>query len=87
MSTIELELYDLLKLKIGERETKAFFTLIENKIEAKKDELASKYDVEKVRADLKLEIEKVNSQLLVIKWMLGVVLAGIISIMLKTYFV
>jgi predicted transcriptional regulator len=75
MSSIELELYELLKLKIGERETKALFDLVEHKIDAKKDELATKLDIEKLRAEL-----------LVIKWMLGVVLAGIVSLVVKSFF-
>ena len=76
MSAIELDVYELLKVKLGEKETKAFFTFIENKIEERKDELATKLDIEKLKAEL-----------LVIKWMLGVVLAGIISLVLKTFFV
>lgn len=87
MSAIELELYELLKIKLGEKETKAFFTLIEHKIEEKKDVLATKNDIEKNKAELSLEIEKVKSDVQVIKWMLGVVLAGIISLILKTFFV
>lgn len=76
MSAIELDLYELLKVKPGEKETKALFSLVENKIDPRKNELATKVDIEKIKAEL-----------LVIKWMLGVVLAGIISLMLKTFFV
>lgn len=48
--------------------------------------LATKDDIEKTKADLTLEIEKVKADVQVIKWMLGVVLAGIISLVLKTFF-
>lgn len=75
MSSIELELYELLKIKLGEKETKALFDLVENKIEVKKDELATKLDIEKLRAEL-----------LIVKWMLGVIIAGILSLVLKSFF-
>jgi hypothetical protein len=42
---------------------------------AKKDILASK-----------LDIEKLNAELLVIKWMLGFVMAGILSLIMKSFF-
>ena len=76
MSSLELELYELQKIRLGEKETKALFDLVENKIDSKKDELATKLDIEKLRAEL-----------LIVKWMLGVVLAGIVSLILKTFFV
>ena len=75
MSSVELELYELLKTKLGERETKALFDLVENKIDDKKDELATKLDIERLKAEL-----------LVIKWMLGVILAGILSLIIKSFF-
>ena len=75
MSSVELELYELLKIKLGERETKALFDLVENKIDDKKDELATKLDIERLKAEL-----------LVIKWMLGVILAGILSLIIKSFF-
>ena len=87
MSAIELDLYELLKLKLGEKETKAFFTLIENKVDAIEHKFEEQKTSLATKADLTLEIEKVKAELLVIKWMLGVVLAGIISLMLKTFFV
>jgi len=93
MRAIELDLYELLKLKLGEKETKAFFTLIEHKVEAvehkieeQKNSLATKHDIEKTKSDLTLEIERVKAEMLVMKWMLGAVLAGIISLILKAYF-
>ena len=42
MSSIELELYELLKIKLGERETKALFDLVENKIDDIKDGTGNK---------------------------------------------
>ena len=68
--------------KLGEKETKALFELVEHKIDIKKDELATKGDIHV----LKIDNEKVKAELLVIKWMLGVVLAGIISLVIKSFF-
>jgi len=34
MSALELDLYELLKIKLGEKETKALWTLVENKTDA-----------------------------------------------------
>ena len=82
MSSFELDLYELLKVKIGEKETKALFELVEHKIDSKKDELATKLDIEHI----KLEIERVRSEVTITKWMLGVVIAGILSLIIKSFF-
>ena len=87
MRSIELDLYELLKIKLGEKETKALFDLVENKIDAKKDELATKLAIEKIRLVSKLDIEKIKAELLIVKWMFGVVLAGIVFLILKAFFV
>ena len=58
------------------KKLKRFFSFVENKIEDQQDTLASKLDIEKLKAEL-----------LVVKWMLGVVLAGIISLVLKAFIV
>ena len=81
MSTTEIELYELLKVKLGERETKALFEVVDHKFDSKKDELATKLDIE----HLKLEIEKVLSEVTISKWMLGVVITGILALILKTF--
>ena len=76
MSTIEIELYELLKVKLGERETKALFEVVDHKFDSKKDDLATKLDIEKIKAELA-----------VLKWMMGVVIAGILALILKSFFV
>ena len=82
MSTTEIELYELLKVKLGERETKALFEVVDHKFDSKKDELATKLDVEHV----KLEIEKLRTEVAVSKWMLGLVITGILALILKAFF-
>ncbi len=75
MSTTEIELYELLKTKLGERETKALFEVVDHKFDSKKDDLATK-----------LDIEKLKTELAIVKWMLGVVIAGILTLILKSFF-
>ena len=48
----------------------------------KKDTLATKNDIHLLQSDM----EKVKAELLVLKWMQGFVLAGILSLILKTFF-
>ena len=45
-------------------------------------ELATKLDIE----NIKLEIERVRSEVTITKWMLGVVIAGILSLIIKSFF-
>ena len=49
---------------------------------SQKDILATKEDTH----NLKIDIERLRAELLVIKWMLGVVLAGILSLVAKSFF-
>jgi len=48
----------------------------------KKDTLATKNDINLLQNDM----EKVKAELLVLKWMLGFLLAGMLSLILKTFF-
>jgi hypothetical protein len=51
------------------------------------ENLATKTDLELVRRDIK-ELElKFEGQFALMKWMMGVVIAGIISLILKAFFV
>lgn len=67
MHVAEIELYEILKEKVEEKEAKTLVEYIETKIdrklEEKKDVLATKEDVN----NLKLEIEKTRSD--IIKWL------------------
>ena len=82
MSAHEIELYELLKVKLGERETKALFEMVDHKFDSKKDDLATKIDIQAI----KLEIEKVRTEVTVTKWMLGLVITGILALILKSFF-
>ena len=58
----------------------------DRKFEESKKELATKSDMHDLKAELKIDSEKLRSEFLVVKWMLGVILAGIISLVVKTFF-
>ena len=67
MQIAELELYEILKSKLGDKKAKSLVEYIEAKVdkkfEEKKDVLATKQDV----ANLEIKMEKVKSD--IIKWM------------------
>lgn len=87
MQVSEIELFQILKDKVGEREAKTITEYIETKIEKqfdlKKDVLATKQDI----ADLKLEMANYKSE--IIRWMFIfwttqlITMLGIIGFILK----
>jgi hypothetical protein len=79
MNISEITLFNTLKTKLGEHEAQVVVEGIKSTVmeefNAKKDILATKLDIEKLKAEL-----------LVIKWMLGFVMAGILSLIMKSFF-
>ena len=85
MQVAEIELYEILKTKLGEKEAKTLVEYIEAKVgkelEEKKDILATKEDINglkieigKVRTEMVVEIGKVRTEMEktrsdIIKWM------------------
>jgi hypothetical protein len=78
MQVAEIELYEILKTKVGEKEAKTLVeyieTNVEKKFEEKRDILATKEDLANLKADLMVEIEKVRTEMQrmkadIIKWM------------------
>jgi len=71
MQIAEIELYEILKERLGEKEAKALVEYIEAKVEKKfeekKDILASKEDLANLKTELMVQIEKTRSD--IIKWM------------------
>jgi len=86
MNISEITLFNTLKLKLGEQEAQAVVegikTAAAEEFKNKKDMLATKSDIH----HLENEIEKVKAELLLIKWMLGFLLAGMLSLIVKTFF-
>lgn len=71
LSISEIELYEILKSKLGDKEAKTLVEYVEakvdTKLEQKKDELTTKLDLANTKAELELKIEQVKSD--IIKWM------------------
>lgn len=67
MHVAEIELYEILKSKLGDKEAKTLVEYIETKVEKKfedkKDILATKLDIEELRT----EMQKMKAD--IIKWM------------------
>ena len=74
-----IQLYDLLRVKLGENEARSFVThfeeSIEEKFEQKKEVLATKLDIANLRSEL---VEKIaESRAEMIKWMFIFWIGGI----------
>ncbi len=71
MQVAEIELYEILKGKLGEKEAKTLVEYIEakveKKLEGKQNILATKEDLANAKAGLEIKIEKTRSD--IIKWM------------------
>ena len=79
MNISEITLFNTLKIKLGEHEAQ---TVVEGIKRAVMEEFNTKKDI----LATKMDIEKLKAELLVIKWMLGFVLAGILSLIVKSFF-
>jgi len=51
-----------------------------------KAEIATKRDVERLEAKLETRFERVDGELRLNRWMLGLMLAGVVSLILKAFF-
>jgi len=49
-------------------------------------EVATQRDIERLEAKLEARFERIDGELRLNRWMLGVMLAGIVSLILKAYF-
>jgi hypothetical protein len=85
MSVSEITFFNTLRMKLGDHEAQVVVegikTTVMEELNHKKDVLATKNDVFLLQNDM----EKVKAELLVIKWMLGFVLAGMLSLILKSF--
>ena len=48
--------------------------------------LATKADLFELKAELKLDLEKIRSEMQLLKWMIGFLLAGVATLILKAFF-
>jgi hypothetical protein len=85
MIVSEITLFNTLRIKLGDQDAQLVVegikTTVMEELNHKKDVLATKNDVFVLQNDM----EKVKAELLVIKWMLGFVLAGMLSLIFKSF--
>jgi hypothetical protein len=48
-------------------------------------DLATKADLRDLKAELKMELADVKSEVKLLKWMLGVVVAGVVTLVIKAF--
>jgi bifunctional DNA-binding transcriptional regulator/antitoxin component of YhaV-PrlF toxin-antitoxin module len=71
-----------LREKLGDEATDALVAILDKFEKETQKELASKDDITKI----KLDIADIRSELKLIKWMMGIMLAGVLSLVMKTFF-
>jgi hypothetical protein len=49
-------------------------------------EIATKHDLKELENKLDIKMAEINAEMKIIKWMTGATMAGVISIMMKTFF-
>ncbi len=54
--------------------------------EAMDSQLATKPDINRLEREIRADIGRVERELLVFKWMMGLVLGGIVALVLKAFF-
>ena len=85
MMVSEITLFNTLRIKLGDQDAQLVVegikTTVMEELNHKKDVLATKNDVFVLQNDM----EKVKAELLVIKWMLSFVLAGMLSLIFKSF--
>jgi len=71
-----------LRDKLGEDATESLIVVLNKIEESSQKGLATKEDIHTVE----LRIARIESDLKLVKWMLGIIIAGILSLILKTFF-
>ena len=90
MATITFDMLELVdKLKTAGFDQKQSETVIRVIVETQ-DGLVRKHDLTEVKneikADMNIRFERIDGEVKLNRWMLGVLLAGVMSIVVKTFF-
>jgi len=90
MTTITFDMLALVdKLKIAGFDQKQSETVIRVIAEAQ-DGLVTKHDLteakNEIKSDMNVRFERIDGELKLNRWMLGVLLAGVLSIVIKSFF-
>ncbi len=67
----------------AEAQTEALASAFETKLE----EVATRADLRELDLKMETQLLKINAQLLVLKWMVGVMLAGVVSLIMKAFLI
>ena len=78
MNISEITLFNTLKSKLGEHEAQVV-------VEGIKSTVMEEFNTKKDMLATKMDIEQVKAELLVLKWMLGFLLAGMLSLILMKF--
>ena len=90
MTTITFDMLELVdKLKIAGFDQKQSETVIRVIAEAQ-DGLVTKHDLteakNEIKSDMNVRFERIDGELKLNRWMLGVLLAGVLSIVIRSFF-
>jgi len=85
ITTTDIQLFQILKLKLGEKEAEALVTFVDNKIKEGNDNnlkvLATKEDIQLLKLDLaKLELKISESKVETLRWVFGFFVALMLAI-------
>jgi len=78
-----------LRDKLGDEATDSLVDILDRLEQSSQRGLATKEDISILKDDInsvKLEIAETKSDIRLIKWMLGIIIAGILSLILKAFF-
>ena len=70
----------------SEEQAEALSDAFRESAESSVEDLATKQDIELLRRDIKEVEVRFSGEMKLIKWMMGFVLAGILALILKTFF-
>ena len=88
MATVTFDTHKFVKTLeeagVPEPQAEAFSTAVKESHEAA--DLATKGDLRELEVRIDTRFEKVHGEMLLMKWMLGLLIAGVASLVLKTFF-
>jgi hypothetical protein len=85
ITTTDIQLFQILKLKLGEKEAEALVTFVDNKIKESNENnlkvLATKEDINLLKIDIaKLELKISESKVETLRWVFGFFVALMLAI-------
>ncbi|MGH7963983.1 MAG: coiled-coil domain-containing protein [Candidatus Binatia bacterium] len=91
MTAVTFDTYAFIKrLKesgFNETQAEALAEAIKGSQAAHLDTLATKHDLKELELKIDNRLESVKGELALLKWMIGVLLAGVVSLVLKAFFI